>query len=192
MEEKILAKGEFSKSNAFITGATRGFIFGLVCFGMCFVLSLLIDFFSDPIVFGTWAAIEFVLFPLVFGISGMNLKRELVITDQKISVTLGKETLDFPLEAIISYSFRGQHLDLQAPPRKISAESLKNYEEISAVLNKLFNERKNSVVHNVQPAPVVINNSSNADELKKYKELLDMGAISQEEYDQKKKELLGL
>ena len=69
---------------------------------------------------------------------------------------------------------------------------MKNYEEISAVLNKLFNERKNSVVHNVQPAPVVINNSSNADELKKYKELLDMGAISQEEYDQKKKELLGL
>ena len=52
--------------------------------------------------------------------------------------------------------------------------------------------RKNSVVHNVQPASVVINNSSNADELKKYKELLDMGVISQEEFDAKKKELLGL
>ena len=60
------------------------------------------------------------------------------------------------------------------------------------MLNKLFNERKNSVVHNVQPASVVINNSSNADELKKYKELLDMGVISQEEFDAKKKELLGL
>lgn len=33
---------------------------------------------------------------------------------------------------------------------------------------------------------------STADEIKKFKELLDMGAISQEEYDQKKKELLGL
>ena len=31
-----------------------------------------------------------------------------------------------------------------------------------------------------------------ADELKKYKELLDMGAITQEEYDTKKKQLLGL
>ena len=31
-----------------------------------------------------------------------------------------------------------------------------------------------------------------ADELKQYKELLDMGAITQEEYDQKKKQLLGL
>lgn len=33
---------------------------------------------------------------------------------------------------------------------------------------------------------------SNADEIKKYKDLLDMGAISQEEFDAKKKELLNL
>jgi len=33
---------------------------------------------------------------------------------------------------------------------------------------------------------------SNADELKKYKELLDSGIISQEEFDEKKKQLLGL
>ncbi len=33
---------------------------------------------------------------------------------------------------------------------------------------------------------------SNADEIKKYKELLDIGAITQEEYDAKKKQLLGL
>ena len=42
------------------------------------------------------------------------------------------------------------------------------------------------------------NNSRNsakiteADEIKKYKELLDSGAITQEEYDSKKKQLLGL
>ena len=33
---------------------------------------------------------------------------------------------------------------------------------------------------------------SSADELKKYKELFDMGVISQEEFDAKKKQLLGL
>ena len=33
---------------------------------------------------------------------------------------------------------------------------------------------------------------NNADQIKKYKELLDMGAITQEEYDGKKKQLLGL
>lgn len=35
-------------------------------------------------------------------------------------------------------------------------------------------------------------NISDADELKKYKELLDEGIISQEEYEQKKKQILGL
>ena len=34
--------------------------------------------------------------------------------------------------------------------------------------------------------------SSNADELKKYKELLDDGVITQDEFDAKKKQLLGL
>ena len=34
--------------------------------------------------------------------------------------------------------------------------------------------------------------TSTADELRKYKELLDMGAITQEEFEAKKKELLNL
>ena len=40
--------------------------------------------------------------------------------------------------------------------------------------------------NNVQPTQAV----SVADELKKFKELLDMGAISQEEYDAQKAKLL--
>lgn len=41
--------------------------------------------------------------------------------------------------------------------------------------------------------PIAQNNpTSAADELRKYKELLDDGIISQEEFDQKKKQLLGL
>lgn len=38
----------------------------------------------------------------------------------------------------------------------------------------------------------VVQEVSPADELKKFKELLDMGVISQEEFDAKKKQLLGL
>lgn len=41
-------------------------------------------------------------------------------------------------------------------------------------------------------APVVVNTLSAADEIKKYKELLDLGIITQEEFDQKKKQLLNL
>lgn len=45
---------------------------------------------------------------------------------------------------------------------------------------------------NAKNAPVVVASASNADELKKFKELLDLGIISQEEFDAKKKQLLGL
>lgn len=38
----------------------------------------------------------------------------------------------------------------------------------------------------------IINNNSNADELKKYKELLDSGIITQEEFEKKKQQLLGI
>ena len=43
-----------------------------------------------------------------------------------------------------------------------------------------------------EPAVVIQKPTSNADELKKYKELLDSGVITQEEFDAKKKQLLGL
>ncbi len=42
------------------------------------------------------------------------------------------------------------------------------------------------------PRAAVVQQVSAADEIKKFKELLDLGAISQEEFDAKKKQLLGL
>jgi len=39
---------------------------------------------------------------------------------------------------------------------------------------------------------IVSEKSDSVDEIKKYKELLDSGIITQEEFDAKKKELLGL
>ena len=42
------------------------------------------------------------------------------------------------------------------------------------------------------PVQISVQQSTSADELKKYKDLLDMGAITQEEFDAKKKQLLGL
>lgn len=45
---------------------------------------------------------------------------------------------------------------------------------------------------NVSQPTTIIQNTSVADELKKFKELLDDGIISQEEFDAKKKQLLGL
>ena len=55
-----------------------------------------------------------------------------------------------------------------------------------------FVKRSQSIVDEVKKVVVVNDTQSNADELKKYKDLLDNGTITQEEFDQKKKQLLGL
>ena len=57
-----------------------------------------------------------------------------------------------------------------------------------------FAKRSTLIAGLPKTAEVVIekHDSSQADELKKYKELLDAGAITQDEYDAKKKQLLSL
>lgn len=67
--------------------------------------------------------------------------------------------------------------------------------------SKVSNEKMQEVVDYIKnkireaktpQATSVVQKISPAEELKKFKELLDMGAITQEEFDTKKKELLGL
>ena len=56
-------------------------------------------------------------------------------------------------------------------------------------------KRTSFVVPKEEKQPQIINNiqeKSSADELKKFKDLLDSGIITQEEFDEKKKQLLGL
>lgn len=54
-------------------------------------------------------------------------------------------------------------------------------------------KRSSRIVPVVEKATTtIIQATSNAEELKKYKDLLDSGVISQEEFDAKKKQLLGL
>ena len=59
-------------------------------------------------------------------------------------------------------------------------------EIIVAYIKNKIEEVKNA------PAGGIVQQLSPADELKKHKELLDMGIITQEEFDAKKKQLLGL
>ena len=64
-----------------------------------------------------------------------------------------------------------------------------------AVIVVAFAKRSSLIAESKEAQQTVVNNiqeTTNADELKKYKDLLDSGAITQEEFDAKKKELLGL
>ena len=96
---------------------------------------------------------------------------------------MNKTTIECPIKDISSYTLGNQRLDIKACPRNIVLLNLKNCEEVSAVLKTLLDQNNSDSS---------TTNYSNADELKKFKELLDSGVISQEEFDAKKKQLLGL
>ena len=64
-----------------------------------------------------------------------------------------------------------------------------NYVEIGNVLSAMINERQENTVkveNNINAS------NSNMEDIVKLKNLLDMGIITQEEFDAKKKQLLGL
>ncbi len=67
----------------------------------------------------------------------------------------------------------------------------------SEVTNELMEEIKNYIQEKIRasknPHPSITTQAlSPAEELKKFKELLDAGILTQEEFDAKKKQLLGL
>ena len=70
----------------------------------------------------------------------------------------------------------------------LTAVSNETMEEVANYVKGKIDECKRSKSMGYAPAPT----SSTADELKKFKDLLDAGIITQEEFDVKKKQLLGL
>ena len=122
----------------------------------------------------------------------MFRKFELVITDKRVygKAVFGKR-VDLPLDKVsaVGTSFL-KGIDVGTSSGRIKFKLVKNQDEIHSALSKLLMERqeketKSTVVENII-------STSNADELKKFKDLLDSGVITQEEFDEKKKQLLGL
>ena len=75
----------------------------------------------------------------------------------------------------------------KAPSLLASVTENKNIEALTnAFMDKIQSYQK------VSSTTPVAASASAADEIRKYKELLDMGAITQDEFDQKKTQLLGL
>ena len=123
---------------------------------------------------------------------------ELTVTNMRIygKSAWGKR-VDIPQNSItaISTSKLLRGITASSASGYIKFLLIKNTEEIYQTLNELLIERqKKSFVE--QPAvyiphPTAVTTQSDADELKKFKELLDAGIITQEEFDTKKKQILG-
>lgn len=117
---------------------------------------------------------------------------EMVVTDKRVygKTAFGKR-VDLPMDSLSSIGSKWPNgVVVATSSGNISFLMIKNSEEIHKILSSLLVERQNKPSETTtikQEIP-----QSNADELKKFKELLDSGIINQEEFDEKKKQLLGL
>ena len=89
-----------------------------------------------------------------------------------------------------SYSALGAYLVIETLGDDLKF-ALTTREAVGIIKNKLWDVLDNNKQDNNGGNTTVVNQLSPAEELKKFKELLDMGIISQEEFDAKKKQLLG-
>lgn len=116
---------------------------------------------------------------------------ELMITESNVKgkALFGKQVV-LPINMISAYSTRKLFSTVAISTSSGTAKFslIKNYIEIGYVLNKIINEHQVNTF-NENPS---INSSTNLDNLVKLKSLLDLGVITQEEFDAKKKQLLGL
>lgn len=183
MNEKIIVASESSKKNtpAFIS-LGLAFIFFLIG---CVVAGHPVDFLEGeylvPFIL-MWTCIAVAIFSFIW----LN-SCKLVITDKRIygKAAFGKR-VNLPVD-MISAVATGifNSFSVSTSSGKITFYLLKNISEINAAVIKLLNDRQ---MHNQANGF----GGSATDEIKKYKELLDAGIISQQEFDAKKKELLGL
>lgn len=141
---------------------------------------------SHPIWFVVWGIA--LLGVLIYWWLG---KMQLTVTDKRVygKATFGKR-VDLPLDSISAVGTSALWgIDVGTSSGRIHFKLVKNKDKIHSELSKLLMERQHSEKqNNIQTNTT----TSNADELKKYKELLDGGIITQEEFDAKKKQLLGL
>lgn len=112
-------------------------------------------------------------------------KMEIIVTNTRVygKKAFGKR-VDLPFDTIsaVGTSFL-KGIDVGTSAGRIHFKGILNNQEIHTEISKLLNARQGSTK---------VSNTSTTEELTKYKNLLDTGVITQEEFDAKKKQLLDL
>lgn len=130
------------------------------------------------------------LIPLLFFIVTRN---ELIVTDKRIyGKTVFGRRVDLPLDSITAVALTMSLLkgiSVSTSSGRITFYFLENSEDFHKVISDLIINRQSLNSEKVFKTQTP---QSNADELKKYKDLLDSGVITQEEFDKKKQQLLDL
>lgn len=146
---------------------------------------------------GVWLMV--ICAPVTIGLFVFYLdinKMQIVVTDKRVygKTSFGKQ-VDLPLDSISAVGtslFKG--ISVGTSSGKISFLAISNRDEIYGEIKKILADRQEKEIKVKASTPIanITQEQSSADELKKFKDLLDSGIITQEEFDAKKKQLLGL
>ena len=217
MEEKILIKSRMNKTIKSLLLVIPSFLIGIAALSFLILLYVKpgITSYSHYKEYGSWnykngydaAFYEldeyFIIFIiacslLVLGLTSLIIywassKCELTITENNVKgkALFGKEVV-LPLYMISSYSTRKflSTISVATASGSTKFALIENYADIAAVLSSKIKERQQNVAN---ASTLVTTPQSNAiDDLKKLKDLLDAGIITQEEFNAKIKQLLGL
>ena len=141
--------------------------------------------------------IWFIVIPLlvigiILSILTIFMKSELVVSDKRIygKASFGRR-VDLPFDSVsaVASGFPAG-IRISTASGRVAFLFVHNRNDIYRAVCNLLIERQGNQQKTVENHPQLP--QDNTAELKKYKELLDEGVITQEEFDAKKKQLLGL
>ena len=147
---------------------------------------------------GSFESIFYIILYVVLPVDLLFLLIYLYCSKMSISVSnkrvYGKSAfgkrVDLPIDSISAVGAGAlKGLSVGTSAGKITFIGMDKRDDVHKEINKLLIGRQQGKTEKNEEKDA---KSSNADELKKYKELLDSGIITQEEFDAKKKQLLGL
>ena len=207
MEGKII-EAKFNKDNilAYVTGGI-GFIFLLIGFiDFCIFFNddgkywgdsffeCLFEMFMNPFDWiGIWFICSGILLMIAFGIIFLMMNFcALTITNARVigKASFGKQ-VDLPINQISAVGLGWfSSITVATSAGRVHFWLIENRTEVHKALNQLLVNLQAETKSSTTEANY--KNESVTDELKKYKELLDAGIITQEEFDAKKKQLLSL
>lgn len=181
MEEKILVKGKPSVKVIPIVLFVTGIIL--------FIITITTHWSWDDL-----ATVMYFVSPII-SIAGIVLyfmwnAASITVTDKRVyGKAIFGSRVDIPLDSISAVGTISivHGISVSSSSGKISFVYISNVEEIHSILSRIVIDRQEKTHTNI-----IQQENSSADELQKYKDLLDNDVITKEEFEAKKKQLLGL
>lgn len=202
MEEKVIVKGvlgNVKKIRNTVMGIGLIPAIVMAIYTLVTIFDYLEDNFDESWMVST--VVTYLIVTAIFAIAAIVIsliiysglsKISIEVTDKRVfgKAMFGKQ-VDLPLDSISALGLgMFSSIAVATSSGRITFWGISNRDEIHKIISQLLanRQKENQNVTTIkQEIP-----QSNADELKKFKELFDSGIITKEEFEAKKKQLLGL